>query len=439
MMRTLRRILAIARKELLVLMGTRQSRFMVLIPPVIQIFIFAWAATMEVKNVDVVVINEDSGYWSQEVISRLRGSPTFRHITFEDDFKKAEEAINRQDMLVVMHFQNDFSAKVERGVPAEVQLLLDGRRSNTAQILTQYVQQIVQGLATATPAFVQAKPSRVEVEELNWFNPNLDFRWFILPNLIGTINFLMGMIITGLTVARERELGTFDQMLVSPASPVEIACGKLIPGCVVGLVHGTIFFFSIIGFFKVPFVGSVAVLYVTMLLFSLSVSSIGLMVSSFASTQQQAFLGCFTVGVPCILLSGFMTPVNNMPMFLQDLSQLNPLRHFIVILQGLFLKDITMVRHWTAARGSPRSRRYPCCARSGCLRARHRARHVAYRFRNGYKEKSMSRKALPGPREGRPGGAPPVAKTHGIVYVTSTQGSGAAPARQERRRPSTFT
>ncbi|MFR3457611.1 MAG: ABC transporter permease [Bilophila wadsworthia] len=185
-----------------------------------------------------------------------------------------------------------------------------------------------------------SKPSRVEVEELNWFNPNLDFRWFILPNLIGTINFLMGMIITGLTVARERELGTFDQMLVSPASPVEIACGKLIPGCVVGLVHGTIFFFSIIasrcrlwGLWRA---------YVTMLLFSLSVSSIGLMVSSFASTQQQAFLGCFTVGVPCILLSGFMTPVNNMPMFLQDLSQLNPLRHFIVILQGLFLKDITM-------------------------------------------------------------------------------------------------
>ena len=177
---------------------------MVLIPPVIQIFIFAWAATMEVKNVDVVVINEDSGYWSQEVISRLRGFPDLQHITFEDDFKKAEEAINRQDVLVVMHFQNDFSAKVERGVPAEVQLLLDGRRSNTAQILTQYVQQIVQGLATATPAFVQAKPSRVEVEELNWFNPNLDFRWFILPNLIGTINFLMGMIITGLTVARER-------------------------------------------------------------------------------------------------------------------------------------------------------------------------------------------------------------------------------------------
>ena len=327
MLQTVRRILAIARKELLVLMGTRQSRFMVLIPPVIQIFIFAWAATMDVRNVDVVVINEDSGYWSQEIISRLRGSTTFRRITFEDNPKAAEEAINRQKVLVVMHFQNDFSAKVERGDPAEVQLLLDGRRSNTAQILTQYVQRIVQGVATATPAFLTAKPVSVEVEELNWFNPNLDFRWFILPNLIGTINFMMGLIITGLTVARERELGTFDQMLVSPAGPVEIAFGKLIPGCVVGLVHGTIFFFSTI--------------WLTMLLFSLSVSSMGLMVSSFASTQQQAFLGCFTLAVPCILLSGFMTPVNNMPMFLQNLSQLNPLRHFIVILQGLFLKDIT--------------------------------------------------------------------------------------------------
>ena len=342
MLQTVRRILAIARKELLVLMGTRQSRFMVLIPPVIQIFIFAWAATMDVKNVDVVVINEDSGYWSQEIISRLRGSSTFRRITFEDNPKAAEEAVNRQKVLVVMHFQNDFSARVERGEPAEVQLLLDGRRSNTAQILTQYVQRIVQGVATVTPAFLTVKPVRVEVEELNWFNPNLDFRWFILPNLIGTINFMMGLIITGLTVARERELGTFDQMLVSPAGPVEIAFGKLIPGCVVGLVHGTIFFFSTIWFFDVPFVGSVLVLYVTMLLFSLSVSSMGLMVSSFASTQQQAFLGCFTLAVPCILLSGFMTPVNNMPMFLQNLSQLNPLRHFIVILQGLFLKDITM-------------------------------------------------------------------------------------------------
>lgn len=338
-----RRILAIARKELLVLMGSRQSRFMVLIPPIIQIFIFAWAATMEVRNVDVVVLNEDAGYWSHEVLSRLRGSTTFRHIVFTHDPKVAEDAINRQQVLMVMRFQSDFSRNVEAGKPAEVQLLLDGRRSNSAQILAQYMQRIVENVGRDTPRFEQAKPVRVEIETLNWFNPNLDFRWFILPNLIGTINFMMGMIITGLTVARERELGTFDQMLVSPAGSVEIALGKLIPGCVVGLVHGTIFFIATIWFFEVPFVGSTVVLYVSMLLFSLAVSGMGLMVSSFASTQQQAFLGCFTVAVPCILLSGFMTPVNNMPLFLQHLSELNPLRHCIVLLQGLFLKDISLL------------------------------------------------------------------------------------------------
>lgn len=341
-MRRFRRILAIARKELLVLMGTRKSRFMVLIPPVIQIFIFAWAATMEVKNVDVVVLNEDRGYWSQEIISRLQGSPTFRSIQFITDSAQAAQAVNRQEALLILAFQEDFSATVERGEPGRVQILLDGRRSNAAQIVTQYIEEIVRRVGETTPSALKTNLSKVDVIPINWFNPNLEFQWFILPNLIGTINFMMGILITGLTVARERELGTFDQMLVSPASPVEIAAGKLVPGCVIGLAHGTIFFISAIVFFNVPFVGSVVMLYAAMVLFSLAVSSMGLMVSSFASTQQQAFLGCFTVAVPCILLSGFMTPVNNMPVILQDISQLNPLRHFIVILQGVFLKDISL-------------------------------------------------------------------------------------------------
>lgn len=341
-MRRFRRIWAIARKELLVLMGTRKSRFMVLIPPVIQIFIFAWAATMEVKNVDVAVLNEDRGFWSQEIISRLQGSPTFRSIQFMTDSTQAAQAINRQEALLILAFQEDFSATVERGEPGRVQILLDGRRSNAAQIVTQYIEEIVRRVGETTPCALKTTPSKVDVIPINWFNPNLEFQWFILPNLIGTINFMMGILITGLTVARERELGTFDQMLVSPASPVEIAAGKLVPGCVVGLAHGTIFFISAIGFFNVPFIGSVAMLYAAMVLFSLAVSSMGLMVSSFASTQQQAFLGCFTVAVPCILLSGFMTPVNNMPVILQNISQLNPLRHFIVILQGVFLKDISL-------------------------------------------------------------------------------------------------
>ncbi|WP_301204938.1 ABC transporter permease, partial [uncultured Desulfovibrio sp.] len=149
-------------------------------------------------------------------------------------------------------------------------------------------------------------------------------------------------VVTGLSVAREREVGTFDQLLVSPATPTEIALAKLVPGCLVGLAHGTIFLLITVFGFGVPFNGSVALLYAAMLVFSLAAGGVGLMVSSLSSTQQQAFLGAFTVGVPCILISGAVTPVMNMPVFLQHASQLNPLRHFTTLCQGVFLKDITL-------------------------------------------------------------------------------------------------
>lgn len=342
----LRQVVAIARKELLVLLGKPKSRFMVIIPPIVQIFIFGFAATMDVKNVDVLIHQQDSGVWSSEVISRLRGSPTFRHIIFSNDPAHIETALNTQQVLLVLAFQPDFSRAIEKGDTSKLQVLLDGRRSNAAQIVTSYIQQIVAEVAASTPRAQAATNAQVQAEVLHWFNPNLNFKWFIVPNLIGMINFIMGVIVTGLTVARERELGTFDQMLVSPARPLAIAVGKLLPGCLIGLFHGTIFLVAAYFCFEIPFVGSLCILYGSMLLFALAASSMGLMVSSFASTQQQAFLGAFTVAVPCILLSGFMTPINNMPIFLQYLSQLNPLRHFLVIVQGVFLKDISLAAAW---------------------------------------------------------------------------------------------
>lgn len=339
----LRRILAIARKELLVLLGQPKSRFMVLLPPVLQIFVFAYAATMEVRNVDVLVRDADRGRWSTEIVNRLRGSTTFRHVFYTDDPAEVRRAVDERDVLCVLSFQNDFSARVDRGESAPVQVLLDGRRSNAAQIVNQYLTLMVRDVGMAAAQEQAGGAVRpVVVEPVNWFNPNLDFKWFILPNLIGMINFIMGIIITGLTVARERELGTFDQLLVSPAAPAEVAIGKIIPGCAVGLFHGTIFYIAARYFFQVPFTGSLLILYGAMFLFSLAVSSLGLMVSSITSTQQQAFLGSFAIVVPCVLLSGFMTPVNNMPHVLQMVSEVNPLRHFIVIAQGVFLKDISL-------------------------------------------------------------------------------------------------
>ena len=351
----LRRMLTIVRKELLVLLSNRTSRILIIVPPLMQIVIFGWAATMEVRNVDVAVLSRDSGLWSREILHRLEGAPTFRGVFHLEGADEVRPVLDAQKVLFVLVFDEEFSRNVERGRPAEVQVILDGRRSNAAQIAASYLGQIVEGVARATPAGTAAQAPdesrtgaeaaavpRLDVRTRCWFNPNLEFQWFFLPNLIGMLSLMLGLVVTGLSVAREREVGTFDQLLVSPASPTEIALAKLVPGCLVGLAHGTIFLLISVFGFGVPFNGSVALLYVAMLVFSMAAGGVGLMVSSLSATQQQAFLGAFTVGVPCILISGAVTPVMNMPLLLQHASQLNPLRHFTTLCQGVFLKDITL-------------------------------------------------------------------------------------------------
>lgn len=343
----LRRMATIVRKELLVLLCNKVSRMLIIVPPLMQIVIFGWAATMEVRNVDVAVLNHDSGNWSREVVRRLQGSHTFRSVTFLNGEADIRPTIERQQALFVVVFDEEFSRRIDAGTTAQMQVILDGRRSNAAQIASYYLETIVRGIGESTvmgqaALGAAASAPRLDVRVRCWFNPNLEFQWFFLPNLIGMLSFMLGLVVTGLSVAREREVGTFDQLLVSPATPTEIALAKLIPGCLVGLVHGTIFLLISVFGFGVPFTGSLVLLYVAMLVFAMASGGIGLMVSSLSATQQQAFLGAFTVGVPCILISGAVTPVINMPPFLQYASQLNPMRHFTAIVQGVFLKDITV-------------------------------------------------------------------------------------------------
>ncbi|MDR1857044.1 MAG: ABC transporter permease [Desulfovibrio sp.] len=353
---SLRRIATIVRKELLVQLYNKTSRLMLIVPPLAQIVIFGWAATMEVRNVDVAVLNHDGGSWSQKVLHGLRGSPTtFRDIRHAQSEKEIGGIVERGDALVALVFPSDFSARIARGDPAVVQTILDGRRANAAQIVTYYLQDIVDDVASGTirDQARDALMPKLDIEVRSWFNPNLEFQWFFLPNLIGMLSFMLGLVVTGLSVAREREVGTFDQLLVSPATPAEIALAKLVPGCIIGLVHGTIFLLISIFGFGVPFTGAVALLYISMLIFAAAAGGIGLMVSSLSSTQQQAFLGAFTIGVPCILISGAVTPVVNMPPFLQYASDFNPVCHFVAICQGLFLKDMglaaTLSRLWKIA------------------------------------------------------------------------------------------
>ena len=174
----------------------------------------------------------------------------------------------------------------------------------------------------------------------HWFNPNLIYRWFIVPSLAGILTMFTALVITSLSIAREREMGTFDQLLVSPTTPTEIIIAKAVPALVIGTLMGNVMVAAGVFAFRIPFTGSYALLLLTMLLFIFSVVGIGLMISSVCATQQQAILGAFALGVPMILISGFATPVENMPAVLQWLSELVPLRHFLVIVQGTFLKAL---------------------------------------------------------------------------------------------------
>ncbi len=174
----------------------------------------------------------------------------------------------------------------------------------------------------------------------HWFNQNLNYRWFTVPSLIGLIGLLVSLVVTAQSVARERELGTFEQLMVSPLRVHEILIGKTVPPVLIGLFHSTLFILAAIFLFHVPFRDSLGWLYVSILFFLISIVGIGLFISSLAQTQQQAFLGSFLFASPAILLSGFAAPVDNMPHWLQIFTLINPLRHFLEIVKGVFLKDL---------------------------------------------------------------------------------------------------
>jgi len=262
-------------------------------------------------------------------------------------------ALEREQVIGILVLPSGFSADRTAGRPASAQLLLDGRRSNAAQITAQYVSTIMAAegapLSGAPPdanaaggSAALARPANAEVVIDNWFNPNLDYRWFMLPNLVGMLSLGVALMITALSVARERELGTFDQTLVSPATPVEIALGKLLPPLLVASVQATLYLLIVTLLYGVPFRGNLLVFYAAVLTFAEACAGVGLFISSLVHTQQQAFLGAFAVLLPFALLSGFATPVENMPWWLQFVTTINPLAHMLRLMQGLFLKGASV-------------------------------------------------------------------------------------------------
>jgi ABC-2 type transport system permease protein len=305
----LQRIHALILKEFLAILRDPRARHILVVPPLIELLVFSFAATQEVKNVPIAVLNEDYGTAARDLIARFEGSRYFAEIHYLHGEPEIAPAVDSRSVLMVLHLGPDFSRRLEAGMPAEVQLVLDGRRSNAAQIVAGYAQAIFDAFDRELAATRRAPPPPSLVAARVWFNPNLETTWNTVPSLVAILTTLMGLVVTALSVARERELGTFEQLLVSPLEPIEIIIGKTVPALIIGLAAGTLMIAAGVLVFRIPFQGSFALLYLAMTVYLAAVIGVGLFISSLATTQQQGILGAFVFMVPAILLSGFATPI----------------------------------------------------------------------------------------------------------------------------------
>lgn len=340
-MNTLTRIVALIRKELQILLADPQSRKLVVIPVLLQVILFPLAATLEVKNNTLAVLDEDGGQAAAELIQRLAKAEAFTHVLHLYSAAQISPTLDGQKAIVVLRFPQDFSRRVAQGQSTPVQILLDGRRSNSSQIAASYIQEVVSGYFSEQVGVAGGQAlSKVVVRHR--YNPNLDHTWFVLPSLVAVILTISALILTALSVAREREQGTFEQLLVSPLTPEMIMIGKTAAVLLVGLFQATVIIVGAIFVYKVPLSGSLLLIYTSAILYFLALVGTGLFISALCSTQQQAFLGAFAFIMPAILLSGFAAPVENMPQWLQTITWINPIRHFLIIVKGIFLKDVSI-------------------------------------------------------------------------------------------------
>jgi ABC-2 type transport system permease protein len=333
------RLAAMIVKEMWAILFDAKSRIILVIPPLLQLFVFSYCTTLEVRNVTIGVHDRSGGVHAAELVERLAGSPTFREVKRYHSADEVRRAIDRQAVIAVVVIDSDFDARISRRQHTDVGVILDGRKSNAAQIVASYVSRIA--AETGAGAAPRGPSASAGSTVTNWYNPTLNYIWFTLPSLIAIIVPVGGLALSSQTVARERELGTFDQLMVAPLRIHEILIGKMVPPFLIGMANGLAYFVLAQIVFGVPFLGSFLLLLLALTVYVIALVGVGMLVSVLSATQQQAFLGSFLVITPLIMLCGYAAPIENMPDWMQIISYADPIRYFLVIVQGLFLKALS--------------------------------------------------------------------------------------------------
>jgi ABC-2 type transport system permease protein len=347
------RIAVIVRKEFMVVLRDARMRVLLFVPPLLQLIIFGIAVNLDIEDNRIAWMDKDNSPESRELRSCFSGSRYFRLVYFPEKESEIDQLLDSGSIPAVIRILPGFGADLKRNGQAEIQILVDGTNSNTASILSNYVSGVVakfnlgyQKQLIDTLGTVPVLLPRVVLANRTWFNPNLRSRDYFIPGVVVNIIALVTIMLTSMAVVREKEIGTMEQLLVTPIRPFELMLGKTIPFAVIGLLEVALITVAALFIFGIPFRGSYTLLLVCSILFLLTTLGAGLLISTVSGTQQQAMMGSFFFFLPTFMLSGFAFPISSMPVPVQYLTYLNPVRYYLEIVRGIFLKGTGISVHW---------------------------------------------------------------------------------------------
>jgi ABC-2 type transport system permease protein len=338
-------------KELLQLRRDKGARLRLLIPPIVQVLLFGYAATFEVFHVSTAILDLDQSQESRDLTSSFTHSHRFQTVAIAASQRDVDRALLRGEATVGLSIGPGFAAQLRKGQAATMQVIVDGTNSNTALIGLGYVNQIADAFSQRYAAQVSGagstvQPLQIAFEPRQEFNEDLNSRWFFVPGLIGTLTLVSTVSLTAFAIVREREMGTLEQIMVTPMSSAEFIIGKTVPAFLIGLAEVALI--AVVGtlWFRIPFVGNPLVMLLGTTLFLLSTLAIGLLISTVCVTQQQAFATNFFLVNPLFTLSGFSFPISSMPPVLQWFTYVDPLRYYLIVIRGTFLKGVGLAVLW---------------------------------------------------------------------------------------------
>jgi ABC-2 type transport system permease protein len=341
-------------KEFIQVFRDKRTRFLLFGPPIIQMVLFGYAATLEIQHVPIAVLDFENSQLSRDFISRFDGSRYFDVRTHTLDRASVRRMVDRGDIVMAVQINAGFSELLRKGQTAPVQVILDASNSNTALVSLGYVNQVSSKFAQdyeaeqmnrTAPGLLPQMPS-ISLERQPWFNPDLRSQWFFVPGVMGNLITLVVVLLTAFAVVREREIGTLEQIMVTPIRQAEFILGKTIPFFLIGVLDATLI--TVVGtlWFHVPLRGSLLVLTAGTVLYLLCVLGVGLLISTISENQQQAMVSAFFFLMPAIVFSGFSSPISSMPVVLQWMTFADPLRYFLIVLRGVFLKGVGFSVLW---------------------------------------------------------------------------------------------